>query len=136
MFYAISWFLSFMLLALWSLTCWGLHTATVWAVSSAGVLAGSPSAVNAMLVPEWLRGWIPPELAQEFGGMIAAAGSMVQAVLATIPALAGAVSVVAWVIWALGAVILAVLAIAAHVLIAAIKRRQVAPGARAVPLAR
>ena len=33
MFYAINWFLSLALLALWSLACWALHAVTVWVVS-------------------------------------------------------------------------------------------------------
>ncbi|WCM87031.1 hypothetical protein [Acidovorax sp. NCPPB 3576] len=124
MFYAISWFLSFFLLALWSLTCWGLHAVTVWAISSAGVMAGGASAVNAVLVPDWLRGWIPPELAREFGAMIASAGPMVQSALEAVPALSGAVTVLAWGIWGLGAVVLVALAIGAHGLIALLQRRR------------
>ncbi len=44
MFYAINWFLSLALLALWSLACWALHAVTVWVVSSAGALAGGSAA--------------------------------------------------------------------------------------------
>lgn len=136
MFYAISWFISFFLLALWSLTCWGLHAVTVWAVSSAGAMTGGATAINTAVLPDWLRGWIPPQLAQEFGNLIASAGPMVQAALDTMPALAGTVSVLAWAIWALGAVVIAVLAVGAHVLIAVVKRRKVAPGTLASPVAR
>jgi hypothetical protein len=117
MFYAISWFLSFTLLALWSLACWGAHAVTVWAVGSAGALAGGTAAMDAVLLPEWLKLWIPPQLAQEFGGVV-------QAALATVPALSGAVSVLAWVIWGLGALTLVALAIGAHVLIALFNSRR------------
>ena len=96
MFYAITWFLSFMLLALWSLACWGAHAVTVWAVGSAGAIAGGTATMDAVLLPEWLKVWIPPQLAQELGGVIASVGGVVQAALATVPALSGAVSVLAW----------------------------------------
>ena len=135
MFYAISWFLSFMLLALWSLACWGVHAVTVWAVGSAGALASGTAAMDAIQLPEWIRGWIPPQLAQEFGAMIASVGPVVQAALETVPALSGAVTVLAWVIWGLGALTLMALAVGAHVLIAVFKRRTTiagTPGAVAV----
>ncbi|GKT16892.1 hypothetical protein AVHY2522_13315 [Acidovorax sp. SUPP2522] len=129
MFYAISWFLSLTLLALWSLACWGMHAMAVWAVSSAGALAGGTSAMNAVVVPDWIRGWIPPELAREFAAMIASAGPMVQAALDTVPALAGAVTVLAWALWGLGAVILLAVAFGVHVLIALLKGQRTAHGA-------
>lgn len=135
MFYAISWFLSFMLLALWSLACWGVHAVTVWAVGSAGALASGTAGMDAVLLPEWIKVWIPPQLAQEFGAMIASVGPMVQAALDTVPALSGAVSVLAWVIWGLGALTLMALAVGAHVLIAVFQRRTTSagtPGAAAV----
>ncbi|MBS7780042.1 hypothetical protein [Acidovorax sp. CCYZU-2555] len=132
MFYALSWFLSFALLALWSLTCWGLHALTVWAVASAGALAGGSAALGASLWPDWVNFWIPPELAQVLQSMVASLGPMVQALLETVPFLSGAVSVLAWVIWGFGALTLLALAIGAHVLIAVLKRRRPvnAPAAR------
>ena len=131
MFYALSWFLSLALLALWSVACWGLHALTVWAVASAGALAGGTAAIGTVLVPAWLGAWIPPELATEFQSLIASLAPMVQAALETVPFLAGAVSVLAWVIWGLGAVMLLALAVGAHVLIALFKRRSQHPGAGA-----
>lgn len=92
--------------------------------------------MNAILVPDWLRGWVPPELARELGAMIASAGSMVQFVLEAVPALSGAVTVLAWAIWGLGAVILVALAVLAHVLIAFFMRRRNSPGTPGVAIAR
>lgn len=127
MVYAITWFLSFMLLALWSLACWGAHAVTVWAVGSAGALAGGTATMDAVLLPEWIKVWIPPQLAEEIGAMFASVGPVVQAALETVPALSGAVSVLAWVIWGLGALVLLALAVGAHVLIAVLKRRKTGP---------
>lgn len=123
MFHAISWFLSSALLALWSLACWGLHAATAWTISGAGALSRGAPAMNAALVPDWLRGWLPPELAAQFGALIASTGSMVQSALEFVPALSGAITGLAWALWGLGAVAIVALAVLAHVLIALLQRR-------------
>lgn len=123
MFYAISWFISLALLSMWSVFCWGLHAVTVWVVSNAGALTGGTAVMDPVLVPVWLKGWIPPELAQQFEALVASVGPIVQTVLATIPALSGTVTVLAWVVWLLGAATLLALAMGAHVAIAVMKRR-------------
>lgn len=105
MFYAISWFVSLSLLAIWSLLCWGVHAFTVWAMSSAGALAtgaAGAASVQAVLLPAWLQGWIPPELLQTLESWVTSAGPMLQGVLESVPALAGAVTVLAWGIWGWG----------------------------------
>ena len=56
MFYAISWLLSFSLLALWSLTCWSVHAMTSWAVTNADAMVGSHAAIKAITVHPWLQG--------------------------------------------------------------------------------
>ena len=109
MFYAISWFVSLSLLAIWSLLCWGVHAFTVWAMSSAGALAtgaAGAASVQAVLLPAWLQGWIPPELLQTLESWITSAGPVLQGVLESVPAVAGAVTVLAWGIWGLGAIFL------------------------------
>lgn len=132
MFYAISWFISLSLLALWSLLCWGVHAFTVWAMSSAGALAAGAAgaagaaSVQAILLPAWLQGWVPPELLRSLEGWITSAGPMLQAVLESVPALAGAVTVLAWGIWGLGAVVLIALAVGLHVLIRLLQRNTTA----------
>lgn len=129
MFYAISWFFALTLLGLWSVACWGVHAVAVWAVSGAGTLASSgPAVVDQVVLPDWTAVWLPPALAQEFGGMIASIGPIIQAALESVPALSGAISLLAWVIWVLGALALLALAVGAHVLIAVLKRRTASPG--------
>lgn len=123
MFYALSWFLSLALLALWSLACWGLHAAAVWGMAGAGALAGGSAALGTALWPDWVNVWIPPQLTGDVQALLASIGPMVEAALATVPALSGAVTVLAWTIWGLGAALLLALAIGAHVLIALFKRR-------------
>ncbi|UYG51824.1 hypothetical protein [Comamonas endophytica] len=123
MFYALSWSLSFVLLGLWSLVCWGLHAATVWAVAGAGALAGGTAAMGSVRAP---GGWgvlIPPGLTAEFEALLQSFGPWVEWALSAVPALAGGVTVLAWVIWGLGALALLALAVGAHVLIALFRRR-------------
>ncbi|EJL77018.1 hypothetical protein SAMN05518845_111273 [Variovorax sp. YR750] len=136
MFYAISWFLSSVLLALWSLACWGTHAAVAWAVVNAGALGSGAPAAGAILVPDWLRAWTPPGLAQELATMIASASSMLQAVLDAVPALSGAITVLAWGVWGLGTAVLVALAVGAHALIAFLKRRGAGSGAPGITVAR
>ena len=63
MFYALSWSVMLILLALWSLAAWALYSIAAWSVSNAGVLAGGSGAIESLRVPVWLAPWIPPELA-------------------------------------------------------------------------
>ena len=109
MFYAINWFLSLALLALWSLACWALHAVTVWVVSSAGALAGGSTVADVILLPAWLKAWMPPELMGQWEALVSSAGPIVQAVLEAVPALAGAVTFLAWALWGVGAVVLVAL---------------------------
>ena len=136
MFYAINWFLSLALLALWSLACWALHAVTVWVVSSAGALAGGSAAADVILMPAWLKAWMPPELMGQWEALVSSAGPIVQAVLEAVPALAGAVTFLAWALWGLGAVVLVALAAGVHILIALAQRRGGGPGTPQPALAR
>ncbi|QLA79670.1 hypothetical protein EXV95_02760 [Acidovorax sp. JMULE5] len=136
MFYALNWFLSLALLALLSLACWGMHAVTVWVVSSAGALASGSAVANAILVPGWLKAWMPPELMGQWEAFVSSVGPMVQAVLEAVPALAGGVTFLAWVLWGLGAVLLVALAVGIHILIALAKRHNGGPGAAKAALVR
>jgi len=136
MFYALNWFLSLALLALWSLACWGMHAVTVWAVSSAGALTGGSAVANTILVPGWLKAWMPPELMGQWEAFVSSVGPMVQAVLEAVPALAGGVTFLAWVLWGLGAVLLVALAVGIHILIALARRHNGGPGAAKAALVR
>ena len=135
MFYAINWFLSLALLALWSLACWALHAVTVWGVSSAGALAGGSAVADVILMPAWLKAWMPPELMGQWEALVSWAGPIVQSVLEAVPALAGAVTFLVWV-WGLGAVVLVALAAGIHILIALAQRRGGGPGTPQAALAR
>lgn len=121
--YALSWSISFALLGLWSLICWGLHALTLWAAAGAGAMAGGTLAIGAVLLPQGWSAWMPPGLTAELEAALAAMAPWVEWALQAVPALAGGVTVLAWVLWGLGALALLALAVGAHVLIALFKRR-------------
>lgn len=122
MFYALSWLLVFGLLGMWSLAAWGLHALAVWSTANAGSLAGPSAAIEGWGVPGWLAPWIPPEAVHALKSMLSSLAPLVEAVLATVPSLAGGLSVAIWVLWALGGVLLLLLGAALHALIALLRR--------------
>ncbi len=128
MFYALSWFGVFSLLALWSLAAWAFHLITAWTLSNAGVLAGGGAvASEGLRMPDWLAPWMPPELALALDSMASAVTPAIEAGLTWAPALAGGLSIAVWVVWGIGSVLLIVLGFLAAGLIAVLRRRLSAP---------
>ena len=123
MFYAISWFVVFGLLALWSLGAWAFHATAVWAVSNAGTLAGATSGVEGLRLPEGLAPWVPPEIVQAMTALLSGLAPAVEGLLQAAPSLAGGLSVATWVVWGLGSVLLVLLGAGLHLLIAMWRRR-------------
>jgi len=130
MFYALSWFVIFSLLALWSLAAWGLNAVAVWTVSNAGVLTGAASGVDSLRLPDWLAPWVPPEIAQAMTSLLSGLAPVVERLLQAAPALAGGVTIATWVIWGLGSALLLLLGAGLHVLIALWRRRGGGPGSQ------
>jgi hypothetical protein len=126
-FYALSWFVIFSLLALWSLGAWALHAAAMWTVSNAGALTGA--AVNAqglaqgLRLPEWLAPWVPPEIAQSFASLLSGLTPAVEGLMQAMPSLAGGLTAATWVIWGIGSALLFLLGAGLHVVIAMWRRR-------------
>lgn len=123
MFYALSWFAVFGLLALWSLAAWAFHAVAVWAVSNAGMLKGATSGVEGFHLPGWLSPWVPPEMAQAMTSLLSGLAPAVEGLLQAAPALAGGLSVATWVVWGLGSALLVLLGVGLHLLIAMWRRR-------------
>lgn len=123
MFYALSWFLVLGLLALWSLAAWAFHAVVVWAVSNAGALTGAAAGVDGLRLPDWLQPWVPAEVVQGVTALLSALAPMVDGLLQTAPALAGAITVATWLVWGLGAALLLLLGGGLHLLIALWRRR-------------
>ena len=128
MFYALSWFVVLVLLALWSLAAWTLNAVAVWTVSNAGPLSGAASGAGSLALPEWLAPWVPPEFAQLLNQLLAGLGLMVDSLLQAAPALAGSVTVVSWVVWGIGSALLVLLGSVLHLLIALMRRRSGSAG--------
>ena len=123
MIYALSWFLVFGLLALWSLAAWALHAVAVWSVANAGALTSVASGVEGLRLPEWLAPWVPPEIAQAMTALLSGFAPLVESLLQTVPALTGGLTMVTWVIWGLGTVLLLLMGAGLHLLIAMWRRR-------------
>ena len=123
MFYALSWFAVFALLALWSLATWALHAVAFRAVSNAGALTGAASGAGSITVPDWLAPWVPPDVAQWADQLMAGLAPFVDSLLQVAPALAGGLTVATWVIWGIGSVLLVLLGAGLHLLIAIMRRR-------------
>ena len=123
MFYALSWSVVFILLALWSLAAWAFHSIAVWTVANSGVLAGGSGAIEGLRVPDWLAPWIPPELALAFTSMLSAFIPAIEAALNQVPALAGGLSVAIWVVWGVGSALIVILGLVCSGLIAVLRRR-------------
>jgi hypothetical protein len=127
MLYALSWFVVFSLLALWSLAAWAFHSITAWTVSNAGVLTGGSGVTQGLRIPDWLAPWIPPELALALDSMALALTPAVDAVLGWAPALEGGLQVAVWVVWGIGSFLLIVLGFLVTGLIAMLRRHLSAP---------
>jgi len=134
MFYALSWSVTFILLALWSLAAWAFHSIAAWTVSKAGVLAGGSGAIESLRVPDWLAPWIPPELALAATSMPSALGPAIETALNQAPALAGGLSVAVWAVWGVGSALIIILGLVCSRLITVLRRRASVFGAPATGL--
>lgn len=123
MFYALSWSVTFILLALWSLAAWAFHSIAVWTVSNADMLAGGPGAIESLSVPDWLAPWIPPEFALAFTSMLSTFTPAIEAALNQAPALASGLSVAVWTVWGIGSALIVILGLVCSRLITALRRR-------------
>jgi hypothetical protein len=135
MLYALSWFVIFSLLALWSLTAWAVHAIAVWTVSNAGALTGAASGVEGLRLPESLAPWVPPEIVQAMTSPLSGLVPAIEGLLQSAPALAGGLTVATWVIWGLGSVLLVLLGAGLHLLVALWRRRGGGSGPQPVPQA-
>lgn len=137
MFYALSWFVVFGVLALWSLGAWAFHAVAVWVVSNAGTLTGAASGAvsgaEGLRLPQWLAPWVPPEIVQAMASLLSGLAPAVEGLLQAAPSLAGGLSVATWVIWAFGSVLLVLLGAGLHLLIAMWRRRDGGSGPQPRP---
>ncbi|WP_341909733.1 hypothetical protein [Polaromonas sp. YR568] len=121
--FVLIWFVFIALLALWSLAAWALHAVAVWSFSNVGGLSGVASSGVSIRLPDWLAPWVPAEVAQLWGALVAGLGPLSDALLQAAPALAGGVTVATWVVWGIGSGLLLLLGAGTHVLVALWRRR-------------
>ena len=123
MLYALSWSVTLILLALWSLAAWAFHSIAAWTVSNAGVLAEGSGAMESLRVPDSLAPWIPPEFALAFTSMLSALNPAIEAAISQAPALAGGLSVATWTVWGIGIALIVILGLVCSRLITVLSRR-------------
>jgi hypothetical protein len=121
--YALSWSVTLILLALWSLAAWAFHSIAAWTVSNAGVLAEGSGAMESLRVPDSLAPWIPPEFALAFTSMLSALNPAIEAAISQAPALAGGLSVATWTVWGIGIALIVILGLVCSRLITVLRRR-------------
>ena len=127
MFYALSWFVVFSFLALWSLAAWVFHAIAAWTVSHASGMTGAAGASEGFRIPDWLAPWVPPDFAAALASMVSAFTPAIEAVLGWAPALQGGLSVAVWAVWGIGSAMLIVLGIVLSALIAVLRQRSSTP---------
>jgi hypothetical protein len=127
MFYALSWFVIFVMLVLWSLAAWALHAVAVWTVSNAGVLSGAVSGAATVAgnlgLPEWLALWVPPVLVESIPKLMVGLAPLINGLLQAAPALADGLTVAAWLGWGIGSALLVLLGVGLHMAIEIWQRR-------------
>ena len=123
MLYALSWSVTFILLALWSLAAWAFHSIAAWTVSNAGVLAGGTGVIQSLRVPDWVAPWIPPEFVAAFTSMLSGLSPAIEAALNQAPALASGLSVAVWAVWGIGSLVIVILGVVCGRLITLLRRR-------------
>ena len=103
------WIVVGVLLAVWSAVVWLGQLLLSALLGGAGHLP-----VKDLALPEaWTR-WLPQDVSESITRGIEAAQPFMQAVLDSMPALAGGVTVIAWVTWAVGAALLLLAGGASH----------------------
>lgn len=106
MFYALSWFVVLVLLALWSLTAWSVHALGAWTASSAGSVAEAAASSNVMRLPEWLAPAVPAEVVEFLSSMVSSIAPMLSNLADPGPTIISGWAWAMWTIWAIGSLLL------------------------------
>ncbi len=105
------------LLSIWSVAVWVLHSLLVWAMSGAGALAGQTSRIESVTVPGWLAPWLPPDWVPELQAAAASLLPWLESALSMLPSATAWLSPLAWLVWAVGLLMLAAAAAIGQALI-------------------
>lgn len=132
MWHVVVWLVTGLLLALWSLGSWALHSVAQWgagltSAQMTGGVAGAATQIGALRLPEWLAQWLPPGVQEQWGPMMATFTPWIEYVLTHTPSLVAWLVPAIWVLWALGGVLLLAVGGGISALILVFKRRRPAP---------
>lgn len=118
MWHALVWIPLMMLMALWSLLCWGalaLLTGPDW---SSGGPADWMVWLERWQIPLWLVPWLPMDGVTALKAWLTTLGPWLQSLLAQVPALLDWLAPLVWLVWTLGAAGLLVLGVVGSVIVA------------------
>jgi hypothetical protein len=121
--YAISWFLVFALLAIWSLGVWMFHVFAAWSITGVGALADHSQTIEQVVLPGWAALWAPSELLLVMKASAEAVLPWISAALSALPNAVGWLSPLSWLLWSFGFVVLLAGGLALHALIAMARRQ-------------
>jgi hypothetical protein len=121
--YVLGWFVVLVLLGLWTLSAWGLHTLALWTLSQAEGVSLDGSVFSGLRLPEAVLGWLPPQALEAANALLASISPLVGSLLHAVPSLAGVLTLASWVVWGLGFTMLLALGAGLHLLLALWRRR-------------
>ncbi len=125
MWYALSWFLVFALLTVWSVCVWILHSVVAWSITGAGALAGQAQQLEFLALPEWLAIWVPADVVLALNTSLAGVLPWVASISSALPAAAPWLGLLAWIVWGVGFLLLGVGGLLLHGLIAITRKSSV-----------
>lgn len=119
---AISWFLILVLLAIWSVGVWGLHSLVAWSITGVGALANHSKSAEQIALPEWAALWAPSELMLAIKASTETVLPWIYSALSALPNAVGWLSPLTWLLWSIGFAILVIGGVALHALIAVARK--------------
>ncbi len=129
------WALVATVLGAWTLACMGVHwllSGPDWAGMGGGGGAGGWMAwLEQWRIPLWLADWLPMASITALKAWLTAIGPWLESWLAHTPSLLAWLVPLLWLGWGLGLLVLLALGAAGSVLVVALRRPAVAPGATA-----
>lgn len=122
MWHALVWIPTTLLLAVWSLLCWGAQALLTGPDWSAGQPAAWLTWLEQWQIPLWLAAWLPLDAITELKAWLTTLGPWIESALAQLPSLVGWLVPLLWLVWALGGLAVLLLGVAGSVLVAVVRR--------------
>jgi hypothetical protein len=122
--YVFAWFFVILLLGLWTLSAWGIHTLALWTLSQAGGVSLDGTVFGGLRLPEVVLAWLPPQAVEAANALLASLGPLFGSLLQAMPSLAGVLTLAGWAIWGLGCALLLAVGAGLHLVLALWRRRR------------